>query len=284
MRTLATSHMFLLTTLMAFGAACGSSDNGGETTDAGTDGQAVDAGATDAGATDAGATDAGATDAGATDAGATDAGAQDAGAQDTAMDGAVADGGSGPVDAGPATADTAGACGTITAKGQCTGDKLQFCDEGKLVTDDCKKAMSELGTGTCMEVSAEWGSECALEAGGNCLSEDEEGNDVWEFCAGEKGACVDVPEGTLCKTDVLTCIAADVGTCVGELGIWECEAGMAYAIDCEAWEGKCAVVGEEPVCNNIAVDGSCDDIYLLCAEGLSCVGSTDEELGTCSKK
>ena len=71
---------------------------------------------------------------------------------------------------------------------------------------------------------------------------------------------------------------------MGDVGIWECEGGVPYAIDCAAWGGKCAVVDKDTICNGIAADGDCDDAYLVCAEGLSCVGMTDEKLGTCTAK
>ena len=257
MPTIRTSQAHLLTLLFAFAAACGTTTSGGggaTPVDAGSDTQAADAGAQDSGTTDAAAADT------------TSADSKTADAGNSAVDGA----GSG--------------CGTVTEKGACSGDNLQFCSDGELVTDDCVKAMSELGVGTCIEISAEWGSECALKAGGSCLSEDEDGNEIWEFCAGAKAACVDSPQGVICETDVVTCTEKDAGTCMGDLGIWECEGGMPYAIDCEAWSGKCAIIDEEPICNAIAADGDCDDAFLFCAEGLSCVGLTDEDYGTCTKK
>ena len=250
--------------LVALATACGStkSGGGGTLTDGGSDGQSADAGTVDTATADAGATDATVgVDSQSADAGTT-----------------ASDGGSGAVDG------ASSGCGTITEMGTCEGDKLQFCSEGELVTDDCVASLKDLGAGTCLEISAQWGSECALKAGGNCLSEDEEGNEVWEFCAGEEAGCVDSPAGVLCKTDVLTCAAADAGTCKGDLGIWECEGGIPYAIDCKAWSGKCAVVDEEPVCNAIAAEGACDDAYLICADGLSCVGLTDDSYGTCTTK
>ena len=209
--------------------------------------------------------------------------ATDAGATTDA--GAATDAGGGQADAGSSTGDVAGGgCGAVTDKGVCKGDKLSYCANGKLEESDCVALMKELGAGTCMEVSKDWGGDCALKTGGSCLWEDEAGDLVWEFCAGDKGACLDQPDGVLCQTGVDACVEADIDTCMGDLGILDCSGGLPYALDCKAWSGKCALVDKAPVCTEIAVDGDCNGEDLRCADGLSCEGITDDTLGTCTKK
>jgi len=185
-------------------------------------------------------------------------------------------------DAGSA-ADGSG-CGAITSAGKCKGNILQYCDEGTLAEDDCAAMMAELGKGVCIEVAKDWGSECALEAGGTCLSEGEDGEYVWEFCSGDKAACVETTEGDVCKVGVATCKDSDIGKCLGDLGVLDCAGGVPWVVDCKAAGGKCAVEGEAVVCTGIAADGECDDDQYRCATDLKCEGATDEAWGSCTKK
>lgn len=248
-------------------AGCGSSAAGsGTATDTAAGGAADTAGAADAGLADAGA---GGADAGSADAAGTDAAGSDAG---------------GAADAG--TAADAGGAATCTypEEGKCEGDKVLMCEEGKDATYDCAAQFKDVGAATCAVIAPDWGADCAMKAGEECLYESDDGDVEWSFCGGEAPGCVIHSKGVTCQEKVGTCADSDAGTCKDGKLVLDCAGTQPYLIDCKELGGACTKSGEAFACTGLPEGAECDKTQALCAAGLACVGATDEVDGTCKKQ
>jgi MYXO-CTERM domain-containing protein len=165
----------------------------------------------------------------------------------------------GVLDAG---ADDAGAmgCGTVTPEGMCSGTTLTYCDTdtSSVVVVDCTMEL-ESPTATCIDVSATWGSDCALAVGDDCLAEDENGDLVPLFCQGTGPGCVEGPTTASCLENVGPCDETHIGTCVAGRLILDCVESQPYALACEAFGATCS--------GDRCVGG---DEGFPCFEGLEC--------------
>ncbi|MEE2643596.1 MAG: hypothetical protein VYD19_01570, partial [Myxococcota bacterium] len=97
-------------------------------------------------------------------------------------------------------------------------------------------------------------------------------------CAGENAGCViQNAESDACVENVGTCEDGfEEGYCEGDFLFLGCTLGQPFAFDCSGFSGRCE--GSNCI---VVVDGPCDDELLVCDEGLSCIGLTEESRGTC---
>jgi len=234
-------------------------------------GAASDAGSSDAGPLDAGGVDGGPEDAGVVDGGRVDAGVVDGGPEDAGVvDGGAADAGivdAGEVDAGKLDAGPV-PCGDIDARGQCNGDTLQYCADDALVSVDCQNFFPAGTVSSCAIIDDDWGADCVVAAGEDCMYTDAEGERVLAFC--EQGAgCFDNADAdaAVCEADVGACTPSDsfAASCDGQRLTFDCHHGRPVGVHCPV-DASCTPQG----CIDVGRGGPCDDPLLACADGLVC--------------
>jgi hypothetical protein len=178
-------------------------------------------------------------------------------------------------------------CGEETFFGRCDDNTLIYCDEdaNQIISADCGADNGDGISLSCSLINDDYGYDCESDSGSYCYF-DEGAN----FCGGEDSACVllETEEGgsitSACTESVGACdsanFAADdsMAQCNGKYLYIGCTIDQPFAFDCNSFNGgtcegsSCVLVaGEE-----------CDDEFFTCAEGLTCMGLTDEEPGVCS--
>ena len=179
-------------------------------------------------------------------------------------------------------------CDGITTKGLCDGSVLKFCSgSDELITVDCATEYFPSGEngGRCIQVSDEYGYDCALPNGGACVYAAPGGELVTTFCAEPEAACgLDLMQdgGFACTADVGTCQPAAAGetfaaTCEGNFLFLDCQpGGQPVGYDCASNGGTC----QNGACQSPPSE-ICDDESIGCQPGYECVGVSADAFGTC---
>lgn len=164
-------------------------------------------------------------------------------------------------------------CGAVTATGQCDGSTVQFCANGQLVQYDCATLFPN-NPARCGEVSAEWGFDCLIDTGAECLYSSD-GSIVATFCEDEGACVVDLDNATsACVADVgLHCSPDDEGYANNAF----CDANNAFfaCIEADSFTGLACGFGSTCTngrCEGVEEDGRCDPagVSSTCEEGLVC--------------
>jgi hypothetical protein len=176
-------------------------------------------------------------------------------------------------------------CGSVTFFGECDGSTLLWCqNEGapnaSLVTTDCAAQYAGLATGVCALIADDYGYDCAVSVGDDCIFQDSTGPFI-ALCGGTEPGCVISDDDAVCQEDVGTCVEADEGTCLGDAIVLLCNVSQPTLLDCGAAGGSCDDAGDDPLCVDIPEGGACGGEF-ICADGLDCVGETADTLGTCT--
>lgn len=178
----------------------------------------------------------------------------------------------------PGSARAQDACGDITVRGACDGNVLSYCSRtNELVVLDCGQDYFPVGVqgGVCVEVDAEYGFDCALPTGGDCVFSDE-GSYLSTFCAEPGDGCsinIENGEGFVCTANMPACERPAAGelyqpTCSGDYLYFDCLPGdQPVAIDCAAAGGTCGT----DVCV-MPVGETCDNVNFFCDGDLICEG------------
>lgn len=145
---------------------------------------------------------------------------------------------------------------------RCDGTEVQWCSDTGYQAVDCAPSL-------CIEISADYGHDCAEAPGDVCVDE----NGAY-WCSGTEPGCVDTPNGAFCEENTGGCTVDDESTCVDGRYVWSCDEGQPALLDCNAYGGAC-VAGTG--CNLLPVGSYCDDETYLCADNLEC----DAELYEC---
>ncbi|MCZ7684595.1 MAG: hypothetical protein M5U28_39820 [Sandaracinaceae bacterium] len=156
-------------------------------------------------------------------------------------------------------------CGELTFEGVCEGDIARWCEEGVPYSLDCISLASHV---ECDSIAG-WGADCVADDGLACAVS-VEGRPVNLTCRSEGSGCVWREESVTCQSGVGACAEADVGTCRGELAIFDCRAGRPVANDCASWSGRC----DAGACVDMPAGAPCLDGFAICAAGLACVDGT----------
>lgn len=178
-------------------------------------------------------------------------------------------------------------CNGITAKGQCDGNVLSYCNGNDTrVTVDCPtEFLPEVGTGaSCVLVDSDFGYDCAFPTGETCLQQTDQ-NSIPISCSNDNDGCIlDVVNNAnfVCTANVPTCTPAAANevftpTCGGDFLFVACLAGsQPLGYDCAANTGVCT----DGACR-VAPNGFCDEAIYRCEAGLTCQGLTAEVYGRC---
>jgi hypothetical protein len=171
------------------------------------------------------------------------------------------------VDAGPE------GCGDVTPQGECDGTVVTYCEQGvtpeEVISYDCgdRDFYPDEST-TCSEVTAEYGVDCTVAAGGTCGYFDENDDFVWIFCRGDEPACLETSTTIACIENAGTCDDEAAPTCDGDLLSLACAATQPYVVDCASYGGSCD--DAQDACTGLPAGATCDDAVLVCADGLDC--------------
>lgn len=158
-------------------------------------------------------------------------------------------------------------CGTVTPEGECNGNTLLYCDTtatpNELVTFDC---VSKIDPGAiCQTISPEYGVDCALAPGTECVYADENDDLFFLFCQGAGAACVETATTSVCSTGIAACTEDEIGACRGDQAVVDCVEGQGWYLDCASLGGSC----DTGSCVGIPEGGACGD-GIECATGLVC--------------
>ena len=159
------------------------------------------------------------------------------------------------------------ACGMVTPEGECDGNTVRYCDETAtppaLTTYSCTEDFDPAAI--CQTINPEYGVDCAMPTGGECVFTDPDDNLVQVFCQGRGAGCVETSTGSVCVTGTSTCTVDDVGTCVGQRAVVDCAEGQGWFLDCPSFGATCSNGG----CVGVPEGQACGD-GLECAAGLTC--------------
>ena len=179
-------------------------------------------------------------------------------------------------------------CDDITAQGTCDGSVLKFCSgANELISVDCATEYfpSDETGGRCVQVSDEYGYDCALPNDGSCVYEAPGGGWVTTFCAEPDAGCaLDLvqEDGFVCTANAGRCEVAAPGadfvaTCNGDFLFLDCQpGGQPVAYNCASNGGTCQNDACQSPPNEI-----CDDESIRCQPGYACVGVTATNYGNC---
>lgn len=171
------------------------------------------------------------------------------------------------------------ACGDVTLRGACDGNVLSYCSRtNELVVLDCAQDYFPTGIegGVCVEVDAEYGFDCALPTGGDCVFLTDDDQYLPTFCSVPTDGCainVENDLGYVCTANMPACVQPPAGalyqpTCSGDYLYIDCVPGdQPVAIDCAAAGGTCGT----DVCVMPAGE-TCDNLNFFCDSGLICEG------------
>lgn len=163
--------------------------------------------------------------------------------------------------------------------GECADNTLMYCSNGKERIIECDEAFED---GICRRTGATaW---CHVPLNHECVTnsdpDNEEARARYVRCNAPDGACVmnGYGEPAICRPNVDSCTASQVGQCIQHRYYVEgCLGGQPRAYDCEALGGTCAGsacrgMEEGTACQ---VKGFHSRRFMLCGDGLTCVGETD---------
>jgi MYXO-CTERM domain-containing protein len=180
-------------------------------------------------------------------------------------------------------AGMAPACGMVTPEGECDGNTVRYCDETAtppaLTTYDCTIDFDPAAI--CQTISAEYGVDCAMPTGGECVFTDPDDNLVQVFCQGRGAGCVETSTGSACVTGTSTCTVDDVGTCAGQRALVDCAEGQGWYLDCPSFGATCS----DGACVGVPEGGTCGDglecaATLMCSDEFECVAPMVADAGT----
>lgn len=180
-------------------------------------------------------------------------------------------GGDEPADAGSAGADAGGSVPDAGGcRSDCRGDTLVLCENGQETTTDCRTAMPG-ARASCGLVDAQQADshDCLLPVGSPCLAES--GGDWFPLpCAGTEPGCV-LRGSDRCEQHVGRCVAADVGTCRGNLLVVECLASQPTLASCTDQGLTCSA----GACRGVPENGACVPGLFECSAGAQCLPGWD---------
>lgn len=180
-------------------------------------------------------------------------------------------------------AGMAPACGMVTPEGECDGNTVRYCDETAtppaLTTYDCTVEFDPAAI--CQTINAEYGVDCAMPTGGECVFTDPDDNLIQAFCQGRGAGCVETATRSMCVTGTSTCTVDDVGTCAGDRAIVDCAEGQGWYLDCPSFGATC----RDGACVGVPEGGSCGDglecaASLMCSDEFECVAAVGPDAGT----
>lgn len=162
---------------------------------------------------------------------------------------------------------------------------VQFCANDQLVEYDCATLFPD-NPASCGEVSAEWGFDCLIDNGAECLYANG-GTVVTTFCEDEGACVIDIENGTsACVADVgLYCDPDENGEannarCEGNTAFHSCTVadsfvGLACGFGSTCNSGRCDGVEEDGRCDPAGVTSTCAD-DLVCDDNGICRPTTLE--------
>jgi hypothetical protein len=152
-----------------------------------------------------------------------------------------------------------GSCGAVSTAGDCSGTKVEFCQDGAVETIDC--SASPFVQSSCGTVSTDWGADCEAPAGAPCFFLDVTGGTFHQaFCEGDGAACnVTGALSSTCVGSSTACSTGDNGSCNGTSFVTCAFLAAATSTDGQRQLFDCAVLGG--TCNASsspdANDGGC---------------------------
>lgn len=158
-------------------------------------------------------------------------------------------------------------CGAVTPAGECVGSVVRYCDDtvtpNAIVEYDCVADLDPAAI--CQTINPEYGVDCAMPTGGECIFADGDGVLFQSFCQGIGNACVETATTSVCITGSPACTDDEVGGCRGDQAVIECFEAQPWLVDCVSFGATCAA----GVCVGVPEGGSCGD-GIECAAPFVC--------------
>ena len=164
---------------------------------------------------------------------------------------------------------------------ECEGDILIACDidSGEIMEINCRDWFASVGDATCEYINGHpMGADCAISEGDPCRVNVGEGDQaIFLFCQGNRSGCLRTGQGYECVADVEACDENTDRTCLENIALINCHVPQPVLIDCGVVGGNCS----NGVCIDIPVGSACSVGIMECDPGLTCVGETSTQDGTC---
>jgi hypothetical protein len=134
-------------------------------------------------------------------------------------------------------------CDGLTIQGECVGNTLRLClTDGTVGEFDCGEENA-----TCELINPDYGFDCAIPSGNDCIADDGQGGVILLTCDGSSPGCQLQETSAVCVNGAGTCSAADIDTCDGDRFIIGCAGvldevqtnGQAAFFDCADLSASC---------------------------------------------